>query len=214
MLTKEQKARVRAVYAADVWHNNEKMTDFCTNKVATLAELPGGDFIPVEKQKIEKDFCFGESGYDYDEAQESAAHARTSESHFKRENMKRFRSSIQDIEEQYDLFAADPSLPRYLLLIAEKQYYEQPDKSPLKGISFFRDGQVLEAMGGSAFIQDIPGAHVTIWNNRYRVPTLAELDAIKAAYEQAAQEHEKKVDAYLKKYGLSKVHAWTYWRDA
>lgn len=214
MLTKEQKTKLRAAYAADVWHGDNHMTDYCVNKTAALAELPCGEFIPVDKQSIEKNFCFGESGYDYDDAANAAANARTSVDHFIRENMKEFRADLERIEEQYGLFAEHPSMPHYLLMIAEKPYYGQPVTSPLKGDAYFGDGQVLEAMGGSAYIRDLPGQRVSIWDNSYRVPTLEELDAIKAAYEQAAAEHEKKVNAYLKRYGLSKVNAWTYWRDA
>lgn len=215
MLTKEQKAKLRATYAADVWNGNDHMTDYCTNKVSVLAELPNGEFIPVDKRSIEKDFCFGESGYDFDEAVESAHIARTSETYFLRENMKGFLDDLKSIEEQYKMFdPARPSLPHYILTIAEKPYIGQPETSPLKDIHYWRDGDVLDAMGGSAYVQELPGKHFNKWDNFYRIPTLEELNTIKAAYEQATQEHQKKVERYLKRYGLSKVNSWTYWRDA
>lgn len=214
MLTKEQKDKLRAVYAADVWPNSERMTDFCTNKAAALAELPNGDMIPVEKQKIETDFCFGESGYDYDDAVSAAANARKNESYFKRENMKHFNGWIDDLAEQEEMHGADPSLPRFVMLIAEKPYYGQPEASKLKGLTFCRDGDVLDALGGSAFVWEMPGQRVTVRGQNYRIPTHSELDAIRAAYEQAREEHGKKVERYLQRYGLTKVHAWTYWRDA
>ena len=214
MLTKEQKEKLRAVYDKDVWHGNDHMTDYCTNKVSVLAELPNGDFIPIEKKGIEKDFCFGESGYDYDEAAEAAHVARTSEAYFKRENMKEFVSWLDSINEQYKMFWESPSLPRQILTISEKPYLGQPETSPLKGISFIRDGDILESMGGSAFVCELPGASITYRGNHYRIPTEEELDIIRNAYTQATVEHRKKVERYLKRYGLSKVHSWTYWRDA
>lgn len=214
MLTKEQKTKLRAVYAADVWPGSERMTDFCTNKVAALAELPDGDMIPVEKQKIETDFCFGESGYDADDAARAAANARTNEGYFRRENMRHFNKWIDDLAEQEEIHGVDPRLPRFVMLIAEKPYYGQPDASKLKGLTFCRDGDVLDALGGSAFVRDMPGQRVTVRGQNYRIPTRGELAAIRAAYEQAREEHGKKVDRYLKRYGLSKVNSWTYWRDA
>ncbi len=214
MLTKEQKERIRKVYATDVWHNNQRMVDYCTNKTAVLIEFPNGEFIPIEKRSIDKDFCFGESGYDYDDAASMAHVARTSESYFMQENMKWVKDYLDSIEEQYDMFSDSPSLPRFVLTISEHVYSGQPDTSPLKGIQFIRDGELLGALGGSAFVRELPGTRFTYWDNPRRVPTRDELDAIKAGYEQAAKEHEKKVNTYLKKYGLSKVHSWTYWRDA
>lgn len=213
MLTKEQKARVRAEYAR-IW-DSEKMIDFCTAKVAVLAELPGGDFIPIEKESIEKDFCFGESGYDADEASHMAHVARTSESYFKRENMKKHDGMIRDIDEQYyTIHADDPRLPNFVLLISDRPYISSPEDGRLRHTHFERAGNVIDALGGSCRVQELPGSTVEIHGNMYRVPTLAELCSIKMAWELARKEHEKKVDAYLKRYGTSKVNSWTYWRDA
>lgn len=214
MLTKEQKSMLHAAYAADVWPGDESMADYCTNRAAALAELPNGELIPVEKRKIETHFCFGESGYDYDEAQDAAARARTSEDYFRSENMAAFRDMLEQIEKQYALHAAEPSLPYSVLLICERSYADQPETSRLKALETMRAGELLEALGGSAYVRDLPGKRFAQYGSPLRVPTLDELNAIKAAATQAAKEHEKKVNAYLKRYGLSQVHAWTYWRDA
>ncbi len=215
MLTKEQKNVLYDLYISDVWSGDPKMATYCANKVATLAELPNGDMIPVDKQKIENDFCFGESGYDYDDAQRAAAHARTSEDHFRRENMKQFNGLLDAIREQYELHDAErPNLPNQVLCIAEKPFHTQPENSKLKDVRFFYAWEFLDAFCGSAHIRDLPGASFTRYEQKYRIPTLEELDAIKAAHEQAAEEHANKIEKYLKRYGTSKVHAWTYWRDA
>lgn len=214
MLTKEQKAKLYEIYSRDVWHGNDKMTSYCTNKAAQLIEFKNGDCIDIEKQSIEKRFCFGESGYDAEDAAHMAHTARTSESYFKRENMRKFRSWLESIREQYEMHEESHSLPRHVLAIAENRYIGQPESSPLKGLKFFRGWEVLEAFGGSAFVKDLPGAHFEKRGSKYRIPTLEELDAIREGYEAAAKEHEKKVDTYLKKYGLQHVESWTYWREA
>lgn len=215
MLTKEQKAKLYDVYNRDVWQGSEEMVNYCVNKAAQLIELESGDFIAIEKQHIEKRFCSGESGYDYEDAAEMAYHAKTSESYFKRENMKEFRGWLETINDQYIMHNDDAvSMPSFVLAIAEHCYTGQPDNSPLKGLNVFRSNEILEALGGSAYVRELPGAHFERWGIKYRIPTLKELDTIRAGYEIAAKEHEKKVDTYLKKYGMQHVHTWTYWRDA
>ena len=215
MLTKEQKAKLYDVYNRDVWQGSEKMVNYCVNKAAQLIELESGDFIAIEKQSIKKRFCFGESGYDYEDAAEMAHHAKTSESYFKRENMKEFRGWLETINDQYTMHNDDAvSMPSSVLAIAEHCYTGQPDTSPLKGLNEFRSNEILEALGGSAYVRELPGAHFERWGIKYRIPTLKELDTIRAGYEIATKEHEKKVDTYLKKYGMQQVHTWTYWRDA
>ena len=51
-------------------------------------------------------------------------------------------------------------------------------------------------------------------NHPYYRLTESDIGVVKSAYERAIQRQEKKVRAYLKRYGLSKIHAWSYWRDA
>ena len=204
------KEEIRAEYAK-AWEN-PKMVDYCTNKAAAVAVLPSGEWVVVDKQHIETRFCFGESGYDYDEAQELAAHARTSESYFKRENMAHFQEWLKDLEEVKDLQHGND----YALTIHRTKYTGQKEDCRLARIELTRLTEVLNDLGGSAFLDELPGKAITgrYSGNYYRVATPEEIDIIRAAYEEAAKVHEKKVDAYLKRYGTSKVHSWTYWLDA
>ena len=211
MLTKEQKERLRAE-EVKVWGADSKMVDFCVNQAAEMIELPGGGIITVDKQKIETRFCFGESGYDYEDAQRQADHARRSKDHFKRENMRSFRDWIESIKEQYQMHRAEnPWLPNSILLIRPNKYRKQTDICDLE---FRRATDILDALGGSARVSELPGTEIKLYGVEYKIPTRDELDLILFAYERAAAEHEKKIDRYLKRYGTIKVHAWTYWRDA
>ena len=52
-----------------------------------------------------------------------------------------------------------------------------------------------------------------------RANTLTELTeseraAVVAAYETELSKLNKRLDSYLKRYGLSKLKTWTYWQDA
>ena len=194
---------------AKAW-NSQRMIDYCVNKVAAVAELPCGELITVDKQSIETRFCFGESGYDFDDAVKAAAHARTSCEYFKAENMKAYRDMIKTLEEAKTMEGQQvATLPK------RGHYNGQAADCRLRFVEWKRLSEVLGDLGGSAFLADLPGKTIKegeYWE--YKILTADEIDIIINAWKQAAAAHEKKVDAYLKRYGTSKVHAWTYWRDA
>ena len=194
---------------AKAW-NSQRMIDYCVNKVAAYAELPGGELITVDKQSIETQFCFGESGYDAEDARKMAAHARTSCDYFKEENMRAYRDMIKALEE------AKTMEGRQVATLPKRGHYNgQTADCRLRFVEWKRLSEVLDDLGGSAFLAELPGKTIKegdYWE--YKILTADEIDTLLNAWKQAAAAHEKKVDAYLKRYGTSKVHSWTYWRDA
>lgn len=203
---KANKELLQAEYSK-VW-KDQKMIDFCVNKVAAVAVLPSGEIVTVEKRKIEKDFCFGESGYDYDDAQKAAATARKSQGYFKRENLKPFDEWLKDLEDALDFKG------NYALVINPKAYYSQTDDCKLASVEFVRFWEVIDACGGECHVDELPGKELTIRGCSRRIATNEEIRLIMDAYREARAAHEKKVDSYLKRFGTSKVNAWTYWREA
>lgn len=185
-----------------------KMCEYCAGKAAALAILPAGEIVVVDKQSIETDFCFGESGYDFAEAAAAAQHARTSADHFRAENMRHFDRLRADISAS---MAGDGH--SFLIVYTDGAYNRQPADCRLRNIGFARLNDIIDACGGSCRLEDLPGTELTIMGQRCRVATREEHELILRAYDAAAEAHAKKVDAYLKRYGLSKVNAWTYWRD-
>lgn len=215
MLNKIEKDLLTAEFS-QVWGKDSKMTKYCVSKTSNYAVLPDGKIITIDKQGIETRFCFGESGYDYDDAQAAAAHARKSEEYFKSENMKSFNEWVDDLQEAIT-FLKENDLGKFAAVIGEKNYYRQPDGCKLAYISFIRWYEVidaLEAAGESTIISEMPGKTINYRGQLVRLATIDELNIILDAYKQARTEHEKKVNSYLKRYGLTKVHSWTYWRDA
>ena len=73
--------------------------------------------------------------------------------------------------------------------------------------------QVLDVTG-PAFLRELPGTKIRLRGCEGHLATVEEIELILQAYKEAAADHEKKVRSYLKRYGTSKVNAWTYWRDA
>ena len=182
------------------------MIKYCVDKLANVAILPNGDIISIDKQSIETRFCFGESGYDYDDAANMAAHARKSTEYFKNENMKHFNEWVNDLQDIIDKKST------YFIIIKDIHYLGQKPDCKLRNIDFIRTVDLLDACGGSAYLEELPGKYIERLNGR--IATTEELNIILEAYKQARDAHEKKVDAYLKRYGLSKVDSWTYWREA
>ena len=190
--------------------DSPRMVDYCVKKVAAVATLPSGEIITIDRQSIETRFCFGESGYDYDEAAETAQYARTSEDYFKRENMKYFEDLLHDIDESADIMGHAPRLVIY----TGGAYIGQAADCALRNYGFAKLCDVIEACGGSCHLEDLPGRELVIRGQASRIATAEELSIIRAAVQSAAAAHEKRVETYLKRYGTSKVHSWTYWRDA
>ena len=215
MLNKIEKDLLTAEFS-QVWGKDNKMTSYCVGKTSNYATLPDGKIITIDKQGIKTQFCFGESGYDYDDAQAAAAHARKSEDYFKEKNMESFNRYCDDLQEAITDAAAD-NLGKYAVIIGLKNYYRQPDTCKLAYVSFIKWWEVidaLEAAGQACKVAEMPGKEITYRGQLVRIATIDELNIILDAYKQARTEHEKKVNSYLKRYGLSKVHSWTYWRDA
>ena len=214
MITKEQKTRLYEIYSRDVWKGDAHMSEYCVKKTAALAVLPGGELIPIEKQNIKKDFCFGysDSRYDtedYDRANRAAEYAAKSVDYFKEQNMQDFREVLDTLKEQ-----SENEIPRDMCVIRMVPYYGQPETSPLKGLSFVRSWAVLEAHDYDCNMSELIGGEAfNLGGQCVRVPSVEELQIIISAYEEAAKDHEKKVNNYLKKYGLSKVRTWSYWQD-
>ena len=183
-----------------------KMLDYCINQLANVAILPNGDIISIDKQSIETSFCFGESGYDFDDAQKMAEYAQTSTEYFKNENMKYFNEWVKDLQEVKD------NTSNYFILIRDMHYTGQTPDCKLRCLEWVKKWEVLDCLGGEGYLSDMPGKHIDKLKGRIATPE--EIEIILTAYKQARDAHEKKVDAYIKRYGLSKVHSWTYWREA
>lgn len=212
---------LREQYAM-VWGKDTHMTDYCVKKAAVMIDMPYSELIVIEKQPIEKDFCFGESGYDYHDAQRMAAHARTSEDYFTSENMKRFNDTIRgltDAQNEVRLAVNDSrsgcfSSAPWVVIDTFPLYNGQPDECRLRSWRFARLNDLIDACGGSCFLRELPGRELTVRFQHCRVANANEIEVLIEAYRMAAASHENKIAKYLKRYGLTKVHSWTYWRDA
>lgn len=186
---------LRAIYGAD-----QGMIDWCMKEAQTVVKV-AEYLLPIEKRKVEKRFCFGYSdcgqGPEYLDAIRSADNARNNADYFKGQNLKWYREWLDDIN-------------GFNALALATTYSKS---SPIRALTAFDWWEVLDAVGGEARMEDLKGTLVKINGREAYILTDADREIIREAYNQAMKAQEKKLDSYLKRYGTSKIHAWTYWLD-
>lgn len=194
MTQKELKAKFEEILRRDVWPNNPRMVAWSVKQAARIVELENGDFVSIDKPSIKKDFCFGYSDSrfdtaDYDRANDMIHHASTSEDHFFEKNLAEINKTIEQLENQK--VGRQEAWCEYRIFT---RYSGQPADSPYKGLSAFDK-----------------------YDNRYSEfapPSTADLAQIIEGYKIVKVQFEKRLHTYLRRYGLSKVNAWSYWQDA
>lgn len=186
--TKEQLA---AAFAT-IWPEDKGMVDYCANKVDTAVILSNGAIFTIDKEEIEKHFCFGWSscgqGLEFDDAVNMQLYASRSENYFREKN--KVKSA-----ELLHLAQTAPYMYTYVR-------YQGDTAGVLVGVlALDRPAEIYRV----DYSRHLP--------ENLRPVSEADRAAIVSAYEEHHRRHCKKVDAYLKRYGLSKVRTWTYWRD-
>lgn len=190
MTQKELKIEYERILASEVWPKSRSMVEYCVKKVEHIVELTNGDIVVIEKPSIKKDFCFGyrDSRYDteeYDEANKMAAHARSSTDYFLAENLAAIDDVIKHLEgTERNSWDVHVCIP----------YSGQPENSKLKRLREF------------------------YWHDEHgqKYPKLEGVDRARVleGYKVVRASFEKRLHAYLKRYGMSKVNTWSYWVDA
>lgn len=177
-----------------VW--DEKMVDYCFKKAAFVVEH-NGEIFEIDKPTIEKDFCFGYGMYgrsseeEEKRAFEKEEIARTSEEYFKKENMKEIDKTIKFLEELLSSIEKGNNCPKYNLAIYK--IYSGSNACNLRTfsfISFFDKDEKCEVRNDPELIKKLI-----------------------AGYQEVKKAFEKRLNSYLKRYGLSKINTWTYLVD-
>ena len=187
-----------------VYPRSQSMQEYCLSTVDEIVTLENGLFFIIEKQKIETDFCFGYScstydTEDYDRANRCVSKAYADEQYFIRENLKPYRNILDQLNDN----TCVPVL---------RNHYSGNLSGNLKSLEFIRcwDWEMKLRQQSAREI----AAEYLSENHPYYLLTESDIALVKSAYECAMQRQDKKVRAYLKRYGLSKIRAWSYWRDA
>lgn len=171
-----------------VWGSDQKMIDFCLKETSEAVRVAGG-IVVFEKPRIQKDFCFGYgcNGVsvpgDYEAAAAAEHYADTHEDYFYRENLKGY-------DEQIEALKQDKLVPA-----AVQNYYQTTKILKLRFYTYYEMESEL--------------------HQKYLVHVLkdAEKKVILKALASERAKFEKRLKTYIKRYGLSKLHTWTYLSD-
>ena len=181
---KELKQRYIDIVMEESWKNDSSMRKYYEKKIDRVVETEKGYLIAINKENIEKDFCFGYrlSSHDteeYDKAQDAAYTASQSTEYFIEKNLSKFDSIFESLNE--------------LDVYTRVQYNNAPNNSIIRSLEYCRYydriGEDWEKISDS------------------------DRQNIIAAYTESKKDFEKRLQSYLKRYGMSKVNTWTYWMD-
>lgn len=177
------KARYAELLAAEVW-KNQKMVDYCVKKTARIVELSDGALICIEKPVINTRFCFGyHANVHYTEEISTAEEAAA------------HAAKSQEYFKTKNLESMDAMLKA--LENSETgirpQYTSSPEGTKICALVFPEPWEPLP-----------PG---------YRRLLSEDREKLREAYRTERGVFAARLDAYLKRYGLSKVETWTYWLE-
>ena len=196
---KELKEKYMNIIKTEVWQNSERMQEYARKECEYVVELSNGNIIDIEKPRIEKNFCFGMGMYatytqeEFEAAEELADNARKNVDYFISENMKQITDKIYYLKE-----ALENKREVYTFV----HYSGQPADSELVTYNCVR-------------ICDNPEYAPFRWTNLQAVKKLSseDIQAIIEGLEEVAKKFMKRLNTYLKRYGLEKLNVWTYCRD-
>lgn len=177
-----------------------KEIKYYKSDIGNVVELENGQVLVIEKPRLETHFCFGYSdfgqGMTYDEA--NKCERCFNEDDFVNENIRRsgLQTRIKELNEmdstqQVWAFQNNVTTNRFvsyqiLHVTTEGIFYNYYFNYPKK-------------------FEDCPEYTVRLTNK--------DIEALKKALQDTLDEFNKRVHTYLKRFGLKKVHKWTYWVD-
>lgn len=173
-----------------IWENDPKMVNYCMKKAAYVVEIKTEKetyYLEFEKPEIQKEFCFGyglNGITNAEEMKEALENADTA-----RNSYEWFiNANLKQIEESIEFFRNEENI------VAAPAYYKH-------------DRKIVSVHSKRT--------HINYYNN---LPIIKELNEqekqeIINGWEVVKQDFMKRLNIYLKRYGLSKVNSWTYLVD-
>lgn len=202
-ISEEQKAlksRFMEIIRTEVWKSSTSMQQYAEKECCYhIVELKNGDIYAYERPRIETSFCFGygmnglSTDDDMDGASRMAQRARTDEDYFIEENLKDIKNYIDRLVKAYN-----GELEAYKYA----HYSGQPHGTKLKTYSVVSTWDNPENDPGRwSCLTDVEQL------TQYEILTLIQ------GWYKVAEMFTKRLNTYLKRYGLSKLNTWTYLRD-
>lgn len=191
-------------------NTSQKMQEFYKKDLEFAVKL-GNNYLTIDKPRIKKDFCFGygQNGIstkeDIKDACNMARHTRESQEFFINENLEVFYHLTYAI--QYHIIKLKEGWDK------AQEFYQKNEK--LIPYTFTIDTPYLVSYYNYPRVV----LEFVNWDREQdnRIPkvkaTAEDLETILSAYNEVIANFKKRLNTYLKKYGLSKVKSWTYLVD-
>lgn len=178
-------------YLSEMAHTHCLDAKYWKKEAGVVVMLTNGGYFCVEKSKIKTHFCFGYntdfSGHEFSDAEKRRADFVKSEKAFKNANLQGFDQLIENIERGKN---ETGSMAPYLSRVS---YYGEDRPLNVWQVEFEYRWKMAEK-------------GIMVLDGEDKEIVLGALKKERANF-------EKRLDAYLKKYGTSKLQTWTYWRD-
>ena len=181
---------------SEYW-KSERMIKYCLSCLSNELELENGLILNFEKPRIQTHFCYGYSlsnidTESYDNANQNVENARKDIINFINENIA--YSGLQDLYNK--------------LKKAGTVYYSDCNNYGIVSVRSLYD------QNDECYFRYHYGENSDHYKT-YITGTLSQSDVQKiiAKVAEELQKFVKRLNTYLKRYGLSKVHSWSYWRD-
>ena len=166
---------------------NEYMKKYYRNAVEQICKIRDGYFF-IDKPRIKTSFCFG-AGW----------------------------NGVSSLEE--DEIAGDLA---YQARTNEDYFLEENLKELNKRIKVLEDSLIsdTDSFDKAVLIKNgfnqysiTARRHAEYWDEEYMEATEKEVKEILSLYVSVRENFKRRLSVYLKKYGLTKIHSWTYLRD-
>lgn len=190
--------------------NPEKWAKFLNKHYSYVAKIDNY-YLAIEKEEIKKSFCFGHGQNGKTTTEEThnacdmAQHARTSERYFLNENLQGINQKILNL--------------KYFLLESEeeKEEYYKNHRNDLNYSIQFEKVYLQKTYTNKADFNSLSASDFErcswLKNNIIRELTKDEIKKIVEMLEKEKLDFTKRLNTYLKRYGLSKIKSWTYLVD-
>lgn len=197
---KELKKSLMDGYLAEMRKANCCDDDYYRKDAGQIVKLSNGGYFVVGKSRMQTHFCFGYdtdfSGHEQSDAERARAAFVASATAFKNANLSALDETIEELK------VGKMEWNRVPVLVRES-YCGQSEPINVYDLSWERLSTIIERHGGSATQAQIDADCVSAEDRAIML----------GAYEAEREDFSKRLDTYLKKYGTSKLHTWTYWRD-
>lgn len=180
---------INQIKEENIW--DDRMCEYLFKNIYDVIFLDNGEMIAIDNLNIETSFCFGAGMYGHStveediEAENRADYARTNENYFIQENMKKINYEIEELEKAY-------------CVIVHCHYCGSEENTKILAYQVFRNQYDFEYKNNQ---------------HKYRVISAEEKQKILDVLYSLKSNFEKRLNSYLKRYGLTKLNVWTYLVD-